>query len=113
MFYFSKVELIIGVYKQYHLIAGVNTMPKKELAKMDLEYIGKWFGIFSGIFGFIMFVFPFVFKYLGVNKYNSHFFGIVILTYVGLMLLYFNIIKKDRIFRNNTNRHDRAKMHSR
>ena len=52
---FFAMGIIIGVFKQHWLIAGVNTASKEELTKIDLEYVGKYFGIFSGVFGVILF----------------------------------------------------------
>ena len=40
---FIIIAIVVGVFKQYWLIAGVNTAPKKELEKIDLEYVGKYF----------------------------------------------------------------------
>ena len=93
--------LIIGVFKQYNLIAGVNTAPKKELEKIDLEYVGKWMGIYSGIFGFIMVIYPFIFKYLNISKYNDYVFGFVLLTYCAFLFLHIHFFKKDRTYKKS------------
>ncbi len=95
---FIAIAIIIGVFKQHWLIAGVNTASKKELAKIDLEYVGKYFGIFFGIFGLILFVAPIIFRYLNIVKYYHYFIPIITIAFVAFMFLYGHI-KKDRIYK--------------
>ena len=96
---FIVIGILIGVFKQTWLIAGVNTMSKKELAKMDLDYVGKWFGIFSGVFGGIFILSQFIFKYLNIMNYYHYFILISIFVFCVFLILYFNVIKKDRIYK--------------
>ena len=91
--------IAIGVFKQYWLIAGVNTTPKKELEKYDLEYIGKYFGIFFGIFGSIYMLSPFLFRYLNIMKYFHYLMLITPFAFCAFILLYFYVIKKDKVFK--------------
>ena len=95
------IAILIGVFKKYWLIGGINTMPKKELAKIDLDYLVKWFGIFMGIFGFIIFLSPFIFRYLNIMKYLSLFFGISTLVFGIFLIWYLRVFKKDRIYKKN------------
>ena len=95
---FIIIAIVVGVFKQYWLIAGVNTAPKKELGKVDLEYVGKYFGIFFGIFGFVFLISPFIFRYLNIMRYYGPFFFVAIFALVGLLFSYGHI-KKDRIYK--------------
>ena len=98
---FILIAIIVGVFKQTWLIAGVNTMPKEKLAKMDLEYVAKYFGLFLGIFGGIVTLSPFIFIYLNIMKYFFGFLGISTLAFCTFMILYFNVIKRKRIYKEN------------
>ena len=93
------LAIVIGVFKQYWLIGGVNAMPKKELAKMDLDYLVKWFGIFLGAFGLIILLSPFIFRYLDIMKCYVYFFMISTLAFIAFLLLYFNVFKKNRLYK--------------
>ena len=93
---FILIAIVVGVFKQYWLIAGVNTASKKDLAKIDLEYVGKYFGIFLGIYGFSIFISPFIFRYLNIMRYFHNFFLIATIFLVVFMFVY-GYIKKDRI----------------
>ena len=95
---FIAIAIVVGVFKQTWLIAGVNTMPKKELAKIDLNYLGKWFGIFFGIFGSVIILSQFIFNYLNIMNYHHHFKFISTLAFCAFLILYFNVIKRKRIY---------------
>ncbi|MDR0348755.1 MAG: DUF3784 domain-containing protein [Tannerella sp.] len=99
---FILIAIVVGVFKQTWLISGVNTMPKEKLAKMDLEYVAKYFGLFFGIFGGIVTLSPFIFIYLNIMKYFGNFFMISTLGFCAFLILYFNVIKRKRIY-NKTN----------
>ena len=64
---FIVIAIVVGVFKQSWLIAGVNTMSKKEKEKMDLDYLSKQFGICFGIFGVFMLLSPFLYNLLNLN----------------------------------------------
>ena len=95
------IGISVGVFKQYQLIAGVNTMSKKGLEKIDLEYVGKYFGISFGILGVILLISPFIFKYIDLMKYHSIFFFFTIIGFV-LFLFLFGQEKKNKIYKNYT-----------
>ena len=95
---FIIIAIVVGVFKQYWLIAGVNTASKKELTKIDLEYVGKYFGIFFGIFGLAYVVSPFIFRYFNIMENFGLFSVIAPLSLVILMFSYGHI-KKDRIYK--------------
>ena len=98
---FILIAIVVGVFKQTWLISGVNTMPKEKLAKMDLEYMAKYFGLFFGIFGGIITLSPFIFAYLSIMKYFFGFFMIFIFGFCAFMILYFNVFKRKRIYNKN------------
>ena len=98
---FIIIAIVIGVFKQDWLIAGVNTTPKKELEKIDLEYVGKYFGIFFGIFGLSLMLSPFIFRYLNIMNYFHYYIPITTFAFVGFMYLY-GYLKKDRIYKKMT-----------
>jgi hypothetical protein len=98
---FILIAIVVGVFKQTWLISGVNTMPKEKLAKMDLEYVAKYFGLFFGIFGGILTLSPFIFVYLSIMKYFFGFFMFSTLGFCTFMILYFNVIKRKRIYNKN------------
>ena len=95
---FIVIGIVVGVFKQYWLIAGVNTAPKKELEKIDLNYVGKYFGIFCGGLGVILIVGQFVFLYFNIRGYMTIFFPIMILLFVVFLFTYGHL-KKDRIYK--------------
>ena len=97
---FIVIAIVIGVFKQYWLIAGVNTAPKKELEKIDLEYVGKYCGIFLGILGLSFMLSPFIFRYLNIMNYFHYFIPITTFAFVGFMFLY-GYLKKGRIYKKN------------
>ena len=94
------VALIIGIivptFRLYWLIAGVNTASKEELRKIDLKYVGKYFGIFIGGLGLLLILNPFIFSYLGLNSYVKFAQLITIFSVVGFMFI-FGSIKENRI----------------
>ena len=102
-FILLSAALIVGVFKQYNMIAGVNCKSKKQLAKMDLKYLCNVFGVITGIFGLILFITPFVLKYFEISKYNVPVYLIGLLSCCAFLMLYLNVIKKDRIFNKNEN----------
>ena len=94
------LAIVIGVFKQHWPIAGVNTMPKKELAKMDLEYVCKYFGIFFGIYGFFAMLSPFIFNYLCMKcEYRALIFLVLTFSFCIFMSWYFNVPKKNRVYK--------------
>jgi hypothetical protein len=99
---FILIAVVVGVFKQTWLIAGVNTMPKEKLAKMDLDYLGKYFGLFFGLFGGIVVISPFIFAYLSIMKYFPGFFMVATLGFCAFVILYFNVIKRKRIYNKHT-----------
>lgn len=98
---FILIAIVVGVFKQTWLIAGVNTMPKKEKEKMDLDYVAKYFGLFFGIFGGIMILGVFICTYLNIMKYFHRFMFIAILAFCAFLILFFNVIKRKRIYNKN------------
>jgi len=98
---FILIAIVIGLFKQTWLIAGVNTMPKAKLAKMDLDYLGKYFGLFFGIFGGIMVLGVFICTYLNIMHYFHRVFPFAIIAFVVFVILYFNVIKRKRIYKTS------------
>ena len=96
---FIVIAIVIGVFKQTWLIAGVNTMSKEKLAKMDLDYLGKSFGLFFGTFGGIMVLGVFICTYLNVMSYFHRIMPIAIIAFCVFLILYFNVIKRKRIYK--------------
>jgi len=88
--------IIIPTFRLYWLIAGVNTAPKEELRKIDLKYVGKYFGIFIGGLGLLLILNPFIFSYLGLKSYVPFAQLITAFSVVGFMFI-FGSIKKNRI----------------
>jgi len=88
--------IIIPTFRLYWLIAGVNTASKEELRKIDLKYVGKYFGIFIGGLGLLLILNPFIFSYLGLNSYVKFAQLITIFSVVGFMFI-FGSIKENRI----------------
>ena len=98
-FIFIVGGVIIGVFKQYWLIAGLNTKSSSELAKIDLDYVTKYFGLFFGIFGALMVLSPLLFDCFNVNPEDGKkIFMVGVLSFVVFILLYFNVIKRKRVY---------------
>ena len=101
-FIFIVGGVIIGIFKQYWLIAGLNTKSSSELAKIDLDYVTKYFGLFFGIFGVFMVLSPILFDCFNVTAENRKtIFTIGVLSFVVFILLYFNVIKRKRVYNKN------------
>ena len=96
--FFIFTAIMIGVFKQYWLIAGVNTTSKKELEKIDLEYLGKYMGIFLGIFGLSLTISPFVFRYFNIFEYYRYFMVFAPFIFVAFLFIY-SYLKKDKIYK--------------
>ena len=96
---FILIAIVVGVFKQTWLIAGVNTTPKEKLAKMDLDYLAKYFGLFFGIFGGIMILGVFICTYLNIMNYFHRSMPIAILVFCAFIILFFNVIKRKRIYK--------------
>jgi len=90
--------IIIPTFQLYWLIAGVNTASKEELRKIDLKYVGKYFGIFIGGLGLLLILNPFIFSYLGLKSYVGIVQFITIISVVGFMFI-FGSIKENRIYK--------------
>ena len=88
--------IIIPTFRLYWLIAGVNTTSKEELRKIDLKYVGKYFGIFIGGLGLLLILNPFIFSYLGLKSYVGIVQFITVISVVGFMFI-FGSIKENRI----------------
>ena len=99
---FIVLGIIIGVFKQYWLIAGVNTMSKKKKKNIDLAYLGKYFGLFSVVFGFLTIFCSILFIHLDMKyEYRALFFHIITFGFVVFIFWYFYGLKKDRVFKKN------------
>jgi hypothetical protein len=92
--------IIVPVFKFYWLIAGINTTSKKDLEKIDLKYVGKFFGIFISIFGLVLILIPFVLTYFKLGNYIPIVSVITVFTFVSFMFI-FGQIKKKRIYKQN------------
>jgi len=99
---FVLIGIVVGVFKQTWLISGVNTMSKEKKAKMDLDYVAKYFGLFFGIFGGIMILGVLLCSYLNVMNYLHRCLPIAIISFCAFIILYFNVFKRKRIYRQNT-----------
>jgi hypothetical protein len=99
---FVLIGIVVGVFKQTWLISGVNTMSKEKKAKMDLDYVAKYFGLFFGIFGGIMISGVFICSYLNVMNYFHRSMPIAIISFCAFIILYFNVFKRKRIYKKNT-----------
>ncbi|MDR1156529.1 MAG: DUF3784 domain-containing protein [Bacteroidales bacterium] len=100
--FFIVIGIVVGVFKQYWLIAGVNTMSGKKLAKIDLDYLTKYFGLFFGVFGLLMVLSPLLFDYFSVThgvRYSIVWISVI--SFVVFILLYFNVIKRNRVYKKN------------
>ena len=96
------IGVVVGVFKQYWFIAGVNTMSKKKVDEVDLEYLGKWFGIFFGIFGLFMVLSPLLFNCFSVtHEGRGKILNIAFPSFIVLLILYFNVIKRKRVYYKN------------
>ena len=100
--FFIVIGVVIGVFKQHWLIAGLNAasgMTSKELAKIDLDYVTKYFGLFFCIFGLIMVLSPFIFDFFDVkHEVRNIIFPIVIVSFC-VLILCFSVFKKKRIYK--------------
>jgi hypothetical protein len=100
---FIVIAIVVGVFKQSWLIAGVNTMSKKEKEKMDLDYLSKQFGICFGIFGVFMLLCPFLHNLLNLNYgHRAIIMMIAIFSFCGFLIVWLNVVKKDRIYNKKT-----------
>ena len=101
--FFIVIGVVVGVFKQYGLIAGLNTasgMTSKELAKIDLDYVTKYFGLFFGIMGLLMVLSPLIFDFLDVKQeVRNVIFPIIIVSFCVFLILYFNVIKRKRVYK--------------
>ena len=92
----TVIAILIGVFKQHCLIAGVNTMSEKEKAKFDLDFLGKYYGLFLGLLGLFVIFSQFVFIPIEMKLENR----IAIILSVFLIWIifigwYFYIFKED------------------
>ena len=101
--FFIVIAIIVGVFKQYRFIAGLNTasgMTKKELAKIDLNYVTKYFGLFFGIMGLLLVLFPFLFDFLDVkHEVRYIIMSFVILSFIVFVIFYFNVFRKEKVYK--------------
>ena len=95
---FIVIAIMIGVFKQYWLIAGVNTTSKRELEKIDLEYVGKYMSIFLGIFGLSYIIIPSIFRYFNIFEYYRYFMVFAPFVFVAFLFI-FGHLKKDKIYK--------------
>ena len=95
---FILIAIVVGVFKQTWFIAGVNTMPKEKLAKIDLDYLAKYFGLFFGIFGGMIILGVFICTYLNIMNYFHICMPIAIIAFCGFIIFYFNVMKRKRIY---------------
>jgi len=92
--------ILAGVFKQYWFIGGVNTMSKKELAKVDMAYVTKFCGIWFCILGLFMVLSPFLFDYFKVKHgHRNLIMPIVIFSIVGFIVLNLNVFNKKRVYK--------------
>ena len=97
------IGIIVPTFRLYWLIAGVNTTPKEQLQKMDLKYVGKYFGIFISRLGIILILIPFVFSYFELKSYIKYMQPIIVISVVGTMFV-FGRIKKKKIYKSDINK---------
>jgi hypothetical protein len=98
---FILIAIVVGVFKQTWLIAGVNTMSKEKKATMDLDYVAKYFGLIFGILGGIMFLGVFICTYFGIMNYFHRSMPFLILGSCAFLILFFNVFKRKRIYNKN------------
>jgi hypothetical protein len=100
--FFIVIGIVVGVFKQYRVIAGVNTMSGKELAKIDLDYLTKYFGLFFGAFGLLMVLSSLLFGYFSVTIGVRCCITLVsVISFVVFILLYFNVIKRNKVYKKS------------
>jgi len=100
---FGGLIIIFGiisiVFKEYGHIAGLNTMSKKELAKMDLDYVTKVSGVLFCLLGLIMMLNPIIFDTFDVSKEDRFKYSpYLVISFVVFMILYLNVFKRKRIY---------------
>jgi magnesium-transporting ATPase (P-type) len=98
---FILIAIAVGVFKQTWLISGVNTMSREKKAKMDLDYVAKYFGLIFGILGGIMFLGVFICTYFGIMNYFHRSMPFLILGFCAFLILFFNVFKRKRIYNKN------------
>lgn len=95
---FVLIAIVVGVFKQTWLIAGINTMSKEKRDTMNMDYVAKYVGLFFGIFGGIMILSVFICTYLNVMNYFNRLITIAIVSFCVFLILYFNVFKRKRIY---------------
>ena len=96
---FIAVGIVVGVFKQHWILAGLNTKSSYELAEMDLDYVTKYVGLFFGILGILLVLTPLFFTFFNVSReIREAVLVTVILSFIVFILLYFNVIKRKRIY---------------
>jgi len=99
---FIVFGVLAGVFKQYWFIAGVNCTSKKELAKMDLNYLCKYFGIFMCALGLFIVLSTFSYEYFSLKyEWRAFIFMTVLLSFCIFMIWFFNVKKKSRIYKKD------------
>ena len=102
---FIVIGIVVGVFKQYQFIAGLNTvsgMTKKELDKIDLDYVTKYFGLFFGVLGLLMVLSPFIYDFLGVkHEVRNGIFPFAIVSVCVFIILFFNVFKRKRVYKKD------------
>ena len=98
---FILIAIAVGVFKQTWLISGVNTMSKEKKAKMDLDYVAKYFGLIFGLLGGIMFLGVFICSYFGIMNYFHRSMPFLIIGFCTFLILFFNVFKRKRIYNRN------------
>jgi hypothetical protein len=94
------IAIAVGVYKQTWLIAGINTISREKKARLDLNYLCKYFGVFFGMLGGIIIVGMLVCAYFGIlDFYHRSMFFVV----VGLCLfpiLDFYVFRRKKFYKS-------------
>ena len=99
---FIFIGIITVVFKEPGLIAGVNTMSEKELAKINLNSVTRFCGICFCILGLFMVLNPLIFDCLNVSQENRiKISPIVIVSFIVFMVLYLNVFKRKRFYKKD------------
>jgi len=95
---FIVFGILAGVFKQYWFIAGVNTTSKKELEKVDIDYLTKFCGIWFCIIGLFCALSPFLFDHFNL-KHRKLIEAIVCVSIITFGVLYLNVFNRKRVYK--------------
>jgi uncharacterized membrane protein len=94
------IAIVVGVYKQTWLIAGVNTMSREKKARFNLDYLCKFVGWILGVLGGLMVVGMLVCAFFDILDYYNKVMPFVVIGLCAYLILSFYVFNKKKFYIN-------------